>query len=252
MKKLLLFAAALLAVCSCDFSEIFSRYVKGNGISVDVPCTLSEFNAVSSLGSIDVFYTQTSGEQSVVLTCDENLVEYYNIAVKNGTLNVTVKSGYLVNPETKTFVTVKTPNLKSVSLTGSGDCFVNGDIKSSDDLSFSLSGSGDLECNGSIECPIFTSKTTGSGNSTIHQLISGSAVLTTTGSGDVSVNTITAESIVLVSSGSGDGYLGCKDAGGISVRITGSGSVTLTGNARSLTEKVTGSGRVNSRNLSLD
>ena len=251
MKKLILLVATACAVCSCDLSNLLGRIVKGDGVSVDVPCEVDDFAAISSVGSIDVFYTQAPGEQSVTLTCDQNLVEYYQVEVERGILFVSVKPGYILSPKTKSFLTVSSPALNGISITGSGDCFVSGQVVTDGDLIFKLSGSGNLDMDGSLSCKALECKLTGSGDARIKEAVSESAALSTMGSGNISVNSITAETISVTSTGSGDGVLGCKDAGDINVRLTGSGSVTLTGNARSLTEKVNGSGRVNKRGLEL-
>ena len=70
------------------------------------------------------------------------------------------------------------------------------------------------------------------------------------GSGNIESD-IAADSITMTFSGSGDGDFFCKDAGHIDVRISGSGDVRLSGTARSLSSKVSGSGRVNSSHLHL-
>ncbi len=251
MKKLLLLAATVCAVCSCDFSNLLGRFVKGDGVSVDITCEVGEFAAISSVGSIDVFYTQTPGAQSVTLTCDQNLAEYYQVEVERGILFVSVKPGYFLSPKAKSFLTVSSPALNGISITGSGDCFVSGQVVTDGDLILKLSGSGSLDIDGSASCKALECKLTGSGDARIKEAVSESAVLSTMGSGDISVNSISAGTISFSSTGSGDGVLGCKDAGDINVRLTGSGSVTLTGNARSLEQKVNGSGRVNAGGLAL-
>ena len=241
--------ATVFVVCSCDFSSIFNRFVNGNGVPVDVPVAVADFTSISSIGSIDVYYSQTPGAPSVVLTCDENTADYYDVTVNQGVLKVAVKAGYVVVPKTKTYVTVNSAKLQSVTLTGSGDCFVFGNITEEEDLDFTLSGSGDLECSGCVNCRSFQAKLTGSGNTRINQLVSNIVLLSSLGSGDISVNSVNATSLILACSGSGDANVGCDYVGKIDVTITGSGNVTLTGRAGELNKKVTGSGRVNDNYL---
>lgn len=241
--------ATLFVVCSCDFSNIFNRFVNGNGVPVDVPVAVSDFTSISSIGSIDVYYTQTTGAPSVVLTCDENTADYYEVTVEQGVLKVAVKTGYVVVPKTKSYVTVNSAKLESVKLTGSGDCYVLGELIVDEDLDFTLSGSGNLECPGGIDCRSFQAKLTGSGNARINQLVARIVLLSSLGSGDISVNSVNASSVILACSGTGDANLGCDNVGKIDVTITGSGNVTLTGRAGELKKKVTGSGRVNWKGL---
>lgn len=250
MKKILLLVAVILSVSSCELN-IFGKVETGNGIPVETPYDLTWFDSISSLGSMDIYYTQDPGAQSVVLTCDENLVEFYVLEVNNGKLNVSVKPGVITRPKTKTFLTVRTQALESVSVAGSGDCVINGDLVSDNDFAFRVSGSGDLVASGTIECKDFSSSVSGSGDVDLNGLIARDAKFTVTGSGDVKVGRITAEQIILKISGSGNGELVCENAGDIEVTITGSGNVHLSGNARSLDTHISGSGRVNQRGLKL-
>ena len=243
-------AAIVLSACSCDLS-IFGKIETGNGIRTETSYNLAWFDSISSLGSMDIYYTQDPDAQSVVLTCDENLVEFYLIEVENGKLKVSVKPGVMTRPKTKTFLTVRSQALESVSISGSGDCIINGDLVVDRDFTFKLSGSGDLASSGTIECKDFYSSVTGSGDIDIHGLIARDAKFTISGSGDVEVDYIKAEYISLKISGSGNGELVCDNAGDIEVTITGSGNVNLSGSARSLDSKITGSGRVNQKGLSL-
>lgn len=249
MKKIALLFAAVMVVCSCDLSELMGHIVQGDGVVADTSFDLPDFDAVKSVGSLDVIYTQTPGSQAITLTCDQNLAGYYDISVDDGTLCVSVKQGYIIRPKSRSYLTVSSSTIKSVSLSGSGDCDINGNLDVASNFKFTLTGSGSLDATGMINCNDFESKITGSGDIDIKGLNAKNAKFSSLGSGDVDVDSITADTITMTFSGSGSGDLYCKDAGDIDVRITGSGSVTLAGNARSLTQKVTGSGRVNHHNL---
>ena len=168
MKKFILIVAALFTVCSCDFSSITNRFVKGNGVPVDVPVTVANFDSISSVGSIDVYYTQAPGAPSVVLTCDENTVDYYEVTVSKGVLKVDIKTGYVVIPKTKSFVTVRSSSLKGVKLTGSGDCYVSGNLIVDEDIDFTITGSGNVTLTG--RAYELKQKVTGSGRVNIKGL----------------------------------------------------------------------------------
>lgn len=251
MKKIALLAMTVAAICSCDFSNVLNRIVTGDGNSVEVPYELGAFAAISSVGFVDVFYAPTSGPQSVVLTCDENLAEYYIVEIRDGALYISTKPGYMVRHKAKTFVTVSSAPVYGLSSTGSGDCVINGEFAVDGDFKLISTGSGDMRANGVVSCKDFEAKTSGSGDIELGGIISQSAKFSSLGSGDLEVDTITSDSISMSFAGSGDGSFGCKDAGDIDVRISGSGSVTLTGNARTLQSKVSGSGKVNSYYLAL-
>lgn len=231
MKKIIgiIAVAALLSVaaCSCCFNYPM-KVVRGNGVSVTSEVEVPAFSAINLVGSGDILYTQ--GPQAVSITTDENLLEYFIIEVEDGELIVRNEKGVSISPKTKTVVTVSSPDLNGVKIIGSGDCKVVDGLQTEGDFSFTVTGSGDLEA-GSIVCKSFTSKVSGSG--------------------DVKVDALTCDTTSLAVVGSGDIEIGCKDAGDISVRISGSGDVTLSGRARTLEQKISGSGDVHSKALAL-
>lgn len=248
MKKNALILIASLVLTSC--LDVLGE--SGNGISVQQVIEVGEFDSISVPSFIDVYYTQTTGEQSLTLTCDENLVDFFNIAVEEGALKVKTKPNVNVRPKAKTFLTVNSPILNRLKLSGSGDVFIDGSIVANGDFSVSISGSGDCKANGIIQCAKFSARTSGSGDTFLAGILAGSADFKDTGSGDIKSTGVTADNISISLSGSGDCSLECRDAGIISVKISGSGDVTLTGNARSLGNlSLTGSGDLNVSGLSV-
>jgi len=250
MKKCILFViSVIMTACACD--NVLGFIKEGNGVKLATTFEVGEFDKISVVGSVDVRYTQTAGEQFVELTCDDNLFEYYVVSVENRTLSVKTKSGVWLKPEAETYLTVHSPNLNSVDVSGSGDCFLNSDLTSEGDFSYKVSGSGDLFSSYTVSCRDFTAKVSGSGDFVLRKLNADKAGFGISGSGNISVDGLTAESISINITGSGDGEITCIDAGDIDVSISGSGDVILRGNARSLNSKIHGSGNVDRDHLTL-
>ena len=224
-----MFAAVAAVLTSCQIFGIVTE--TGNGVATEMTLVVKDFDALSVPAMIDVVYTQTPGDQSLTFTCDENLVD--------------------LTPRVNTVLTVNSPVLNSVKLSGSGDCTINSPISAEDGFKVSTSGSGDIEINGDVTCKSFSASTSGSGEIEISGIKSKSAEFTTTGSGDIEVDMITADRIKASTSGKGSISLVCKDAGDIEARTSGSGSIYLSGNARSLDQKSSGSGRVKIENFSV-
>lgn len=243
MKKLaMFFAAALLMVAAAACTDGFPiKILSGNGVSAEQVLDVHDFTAIEILGSMDVYYTQ--GPESVTLTADENLMEYYSITEVSGNLVVTSKKGCILSPKAKTYLTVSAPDLAKVIILGSGDCVLRGDFQTDGDFSFTLGGSGDLDA-GRVSCKDFSASITGSGDIEVDALVASSASFTISGSGDVEVGALTSETTRLRITGSGDADIVCRDAGDITVNLTGSGDAHLTGTAKSLDAKTTGSGKV--------
>ena len=231
MKRIICVFAAFAMLCMFARSCVFvynANVIKGNGVSVTDTLDLGGFNSIDIFGSMDVYYTQ--GPQKVTLTADENLIEYYDIDVKGGELVVKVEKGVSISPKCRSFITVSSPDLNGVKITGSGDCRITEGLRNEGEFTFTVVGSGDLYAD-SIVCGGFTA--------------------TVAGSGDVEVDALTCRTTTLSIKGSGDIEIGCKDAGDVSVNIAGSGDVRLNGTASSLSQKIAGSGDIHASGLQL-
>lgn len=221
MKKILFLSVALLAVLACNFVVAApGKHIKGNGVKVEKSFDTAPFDAVRLNGSFDVVFSQ--GPQKIVLAADENLIDIFEIEVKDGILNVGVKRGYGYSSKGKTVVTVSSPELNSVKVNGSGDFKVR-KVLDSDALSLSINGSGDIEAD-KVECKNLSCNINGSG--------------------DIEVNALTASSADVKINGSGDVKLVCREVGEVIAKVNGSGDVDLYGNVASVASKVNGSGKV--------
>ena len=247
--KRIFFLAATAVLASCQMFT--TLYQVGDGESVDTLVDVQEFETISVPSSLDVFYTQEAGDPSVVLTCDSNLVEYFNIRVENGTLVVDTQKGYSLSPKVKTYLRVKSAKLTGVKSSGSGDIEISSSLTNVEDFSVKASGSGDIFCLGTILCTNFSSSVTGSGDTSLAGVQATTADFKDSGSGDIGVDYLNANDINVRMTGSGDVSLTCVNAGYIVANLSGSGDLILTGGARSVQSDVTGSGRVNSKDLTI-
>ena len=245
--KSILFLTAMVALSSCQLLDV----EVGNGNSIDTVINAGEFDSISSCCSLDIIYTQTEGNPGVTLTCDENLVGYYRIVVEGGTLVVDTKNFVMIRPKVKSYLTINSPSLEGVSVSGSGSCQITSPLTSAGDIDFTVSGSGSIHAEGKVECREFSSTISGSGKINVSGVLADVAKFKGTGSGSTRVELLTADKVSVTLSGSGGINLACKDAGDIDVSISGSGSARLNGNARSLKSSTSGSGRVDSKNLTL-
>lgn len=248
---------AAVAVSGCQWitnsvREWVAKALIGNGVSAETQIEVGEFNAISVPSFIDVYYTQTQGEQSITLTCDENLTEYFVIEVEEGVLVVRNKPAPIICPKAKTFLAVRSPVLNQVKLSGSGNFKITSPIQVDGDFSVKLSGSGDFDAAGAIQCVDFAASTSGSGDAEIKAISAASASFKSSGSGDLESRGVTAKEITIVLSGSGDCELECKDAGTIDAKLSGSGDAILSGSARAIVNiSDTGSGRFDMNRLSI-
>ena len=83
----ILLAGCLIESSSCDFVG-----VRGSGVLKTEARTVGEFKRISSRGSADVA-VKIGSPASVEVTADDNLVQYVTTEVKDGTLEIGMKSG---------------------------------------------------------------------------------------------------------------------------------------------------------------
>ena len=246
MKRIILAIAVTLGLCACEaglFGEV------GNGVSMTQEIEVGDFDRISIPDFVDVYYTQSSDQQCVTLTCDENLFEYYHIEVKDGELIVYCKRSFYNKIDT--YLTVCSSSLKGVKLSGSGDLYIEEALTTEDDFTIETSGSGDVDI-ASMTASSTIVSLTGSGDARIGSMTVSSAEFKSSGSGDIEADEVKAESISIKTTGSGDCFLCCKDSGTLSVQISGSGDVILRGTARALINiSQTGSGDFNMSDLTL-
>ena len=250
MKHLLLILAGVMLLAACSF--VGTNMVTGNGVPVNKSFEVGAFDAISSRSSLDVVYTQTPGAQSVTLSCDENLVDYYRIEVEDGTLVIDTKPGVMsFRTKTRALVSINSPALGGMEVRGSGSLRVTGSLIHEADIEASVSGSGSIILDGGVDCRAFGAAVSGSGGIKGEGVLADEAAFKVSGSGSIRLGPVTAEAISVRGSGSGAIFLSCKDAGMVDAHLSGSGGLHLSGNARSLKSETTGSGRIHSKGLSL-
>ncbi len=227
MKRIALLASlSALLLSGCAFNS--KNVVVGNGVISSKVITLPAFTELSVRGSADVKYFQ--GDQSIVLTADENLLDLYEFEVENGKLIISTKDGYSLLPKVEVSVKLRSPELNSVNITGSGDVDILGGLECSGDFDFSIAGSGSLEA-GWISCKTLSSSISGSG--------------------DIEIDELTADKCDISINGSGDASVKCNNVKEVSVVVNGSGDVELSGTAGRLNSKVNGAGDINTDGLQL-
>ena len=236
MKKVFnsfVFLALIIGVCSGCVSCAFN-VIRGNGNLVTTEKSFSAFEKINVSSSANIRY-YSSPEYRAVVTIDENLDEYVEIATENNVLNIGTKSGSY--SFTKFLVEIYCPTLDGVSLSGSGS-FENVDKITTPTFEISVSGSGKVE--GNIECEKFSARIAGSGRI----IVTGSskdADIGISGSGKFSGSEFLINNATIRISGSGDVDTHVID--NLKASISGSGSVNYHGEPKTDTN-VSGSGRI--------
>lgn len=241
-KSILFFTAILFSITSVNAQWWSNDRVKGNGDMVTKNRSVSSYDKVSLVGSMDVDLVR-GNEGELKIEAESNLQQYITTGVKNGVLKISVEKGVSISPSGNKGIKVTVPfeDLEGVALTGSGDIQSLDQIKSPDfetqvtgsgnlklnlnvrDLSSSITGSGDTELRGNAET--FSCKVTGSGDFNAFDLKAGKVDASVSGSGDIEVTAMEE----------------------LKARVSGSGDIIYQGNPQKQDFKTAGSGSVTSR-----
>lgn len=220
---------------------------------------VGSFDKISTLGSIDVVYSQGQ-THSVVIVGERSDIEKVMIDVKGGKLliepqtekknvdGVTVKMSKLKG-DVKVKVTSK--DLKEVVITGSGDFEAATNVVTSN-ITLTVSGSGEMEFK-KIEANAAKVSIAGSGDVKVKQMDAKSLNASIAGSGEVEIDKVTAKCDAAKLSIAGSGEMkarfdGCK---ALECKIAGSGDIELEGKVVDYTSSISGSGRIDKEKLTI-
>jgi hypothetical protein len=217
----------------------FSGNVIGNGKIVDKPIEIGDYNSINSNSCADIVYTQeTDKKPRLVISTDENLLQYINVSVKNKQLIITCKNNISLN-FTKLLIVTSSKNISNIKTSGSGDIYLQNKIKTKA-MKISMSGSGDAAVE-NLECRDFEFTMGGSGDSSIKN-ISVNTILTINGSGDINIKG-QAQSALFEIKGSGDISAFDYKVTNLVCRISGSGDAELNA-SKLLKASILGSGDI--------
>ncbi len=165
MKKLFLLSfLGLLIFSSCDYMD--GKRVKGNGNVVTRDRnTTGKFHSVDVSGALSVYVKQDSG-QSVRVEADENLQELIEIHEEGGTLHISPRDNFNLDPSNnaiKIFVTA--PQFRSLEVTGASNIYSENRLTSSETLDIQLTGASEARLD--VKAPRVNAGMTGASHITL-------------------------------------------------------------------------------------
>lgn len=187
MKKVLIALCALAVVCSCTFS--FNGLGNGKrvvckGPEITKSFDLSGFTGITVNGSSDL--TVTQGENySVVVKANEEVFQYLNYEVVDGTLLLKNKDSIQVVAQTFE-VMITLPCLEKLLVNGAADAEIY-NYTSDKDLDVMVNGAGDFEVK-SIKVPSLTFTVNGAGDIEADGLNVETLTVSVNGAGDVDLS----------------------------------------------------------------
>jgi hypothetical protein len=177
--------------------------VHGSGRVIERVYAVEGFNGVK-LSSFANLHIEIGDEEELRVEGEDNIVETFIVAVRDGTLDISSRPGIVARPTRPVTFYLTANTLDAIVISGSGD--VEAPNLTADDVTLSITGSGDMR--------------TG-------RLSAGATSLRISGSGDMDVAGCRAETQAIVVNGSGDVSVGELVADALSVRLTGSGNLDI-------------------------
>ncbi len=208
-------AASVIGTASSAYADI----VRGNGKVKTEGRSVSAFSSVSMAGSGNLRVHKGAG--NIEITADSNILPYITTEVRGGELKIGFKPFTSIIRTTKLEFDVTVPSLEGVSISGSGDAYI--DAFSGSSFSASVSGSGDIKAE--LDFDEIKLSASGSGNfdaevdaEELEIRCSGSGTFKLVGS---------ADKVDIDVSGSGDVYGRKLETMSAKVRVAGSGDVEI-------------------------
>ena len=214
--SILLFAVLFL-LSSCDFEGMDENgpCLVGEGSTIREEREVRTFQGISAGFSGNIFIRQDSTSK-VIIEAKENIIGEIKTEVVNDILQVSIDR--CVNNSGSIDLYLTMPQIKSITLAGSGNIRNDNDFKV-DDLEVNTVGSGNVWLSGEADNLDVT--VTGSGNMHLFDLLAINSVVRIIGSGNVEVSS--RDQLVVTITGSGTVfYQGNPE---ISTLITGSGNI---------------------------
>jgi len=235
MKNVLFFLLPVLTLGSaCRY--VSGERIRGNGNLKTDERSVGSFKSVSSHGSFNVYVS--SGDQSLKIEAEENLLPYIETYVEGSVLHVQEKDNYWLRPGREVKIFVSLPDFESISSYGSGDIISQSKISNSSKLALTVNGSANIKVD--VDAPEIDAETNGSGNIDLK----GSAKTWAgeiRGSGNIRAMDLKSEDATIKIYGSGNADVFADSR--LDVHVAGSGDVNYKGNAQ-VSSSIAGSGRV--------
>ncbi|HEY2722795.1 MAG TPA: head GIN domain-containing protein, partial [Chitinophagaceae bacterium] len=159
MRKIFLFALpALFAFSSCRY--VTGERIHGNGNVKTETRSPGNFRSVASYGSFNVYVS--SGDQSLKIEAEENLLPYIETYIDGSTLHIGTKDNYWLRPSRDVKIFVSLPDFESIRSYGSGD--IIGQSKITNLSKLLVEGNGSANIKMEVEAPGIDAETNGSGD----------------------------------------------------------------------------------------
>jgi hypothetical protein len=206
--------------------------VQGSGVVKSEVRNVSTFNAVDLRGKGDLYVTQ-GGPQTVRIEADDNLLPQFSTTVQNDVLIIDTHNLQL-NNITPVRIFIKTPAIRRLTLSGSGSLNSDGAIMG-EALETGISGAGTMNLR--LEEISLTTRISGDGTANLAGNVS-NHVLTISGTGLINALGLTTKTTSIEITGNGKAHVHAAET--LNLKISGTGTITYTGNPLTVNKEISG------------
>ena len=169
---------------------------------------VDNFEGIQTSTSIDVIYTQTTGETDVEIYAPDNLMEYVKVEKNGDMLKIYFESkkkgkGLNINGKHETKVYVSAPAVHTLLASSSGDIYMKNGLQYPGNVKIEASSSGDIK-GATIVCEALNAQASSSGDIDLAKVECTSFKAEASSAGDISIKDLKAETVSVEASSSGD------------------------------------------------
>ena len=216
---------------------------------------VEKFDGISTSTSIDVIYTQTTGNIDVEVYAPDNLMKYVKVEVDGGMLKIGFESeekgrGLNINGKHDTEVRISAPAVHSLRASSSGDIILKNGLQTTGKVNIESSSSGDIK-GVNIVCDALMLEASSAGDvsikglkaETVHAEASSSGDVSLEGvcrsakfdassAGDIEADELKADKVVAKASSAGD--ITCNVLESLDASTSSAGNVRYKGNPKQI------------------
>jgi len=211
MKK---FVILLFVIGTVLASGWYFRGIRGNGVIVTEGRSISEFSRVRVSGGYQIQWTQ--GKPGLTISTNQNLLPYIGTSISGQVLKFDAQKN--LSPTKSIVVTLSSASLADVELTGA-NTFRAGEI-TGDDLKLNSTGASTITVDGSVK----------------------ELTVNLTGASALHAQSLQVRTATITMTGASTAVLNVTDA--LKASITGAGTLTYSGNPKTVEKQVTGIGSI--------
>jgi hypothetical protein len=216
---IILLASIAVAASSLACTASGWQSARGSGRVTEKEFDVDDFTGVE-LATFADLYIEVGETEALRLEAEDNLINYFQVAVIGDTLEIRNRSGVNLRPTRPVRFYLTVTSLDTIVVSGSGD--VEAPDLQAERISVTITGSGDVDI-GNLDADAVDVRVTGSGNLNVAGSEAQDQDVTLNGSGDVRIEDLDVELIEVRITGSGNLDILSGETEAQNVTITGSG-----------------------------